>query len=119
MSKLRTKAVKLARNFAQDPTAAAKAATHALRTEAAMRLLHVAGVIAPKGTATEAEGGDATGDGEMVGGRPNARLLVVTHDPIAGAMLTMGIAKVMTQQLSDLRDLAWMYADPAAADPFA
>jgi hypothetical protein len=118
MSKLRTELTKLARNFAADPVGVSRATAHVVRTETAMRLIRVVGAIAPTGTVTEAEGGASDTDGVLLG-RPEARLLVVAHDPMAGAILTLSIARTMQQHVTDALDLARLAAEPAAEDPFA
>jgi hypothetical protein len=109
---------RLARSFVDDPAGTVHAVVHIVRTDAAMHLIRVTGAIAPTGTVTEAEGGASDADGKLLG-RPEARLLVVAHEPMAGAILTLGIARTMQQNVADALDLARLAAEPAADDPFA
>ena len=109
---------RLARSFVDDPVDTARAVAHIVRTDVALRLIPLVGAIAPTGAVTEAEGGASDADGKLLG-RPEARLLVVAHEPMAGAILTLGIARTMQQHVADALDLARLAAEPAAEDPFA
>lgn len=100
------------------PRALARAALKVTRVEAAVALMRLASLVAPNGHIVEA-GAKASCEHGHEHGLEQAHLLIVAHDPMAGCALAQGIGQKMAEHERDMRDLAGLFSEPDASDPFA
>jgi hypothetical protein len=104
-------------NLTRNPWGVARAAVLVLRIEAAVAVMRAASTIAPNGHVVEAGAAATCVKGHNHG--EQAHLLMVAHDPMAGCALAQGIGQKMAEHQRDMVDLAGLYGEADAPDPFA